>query len=57
MSYQASGKATTKQHKDTSHGLHLALTICTCGLWGIVWAAMVVWHKVGPRKKTVTYYR
>lgn len=51
-------KAVTKERKDTSHGVHLFLTICTGGAWGLfVWLPMTVWHKVGPRKRTVTKYR
>lgn len=55
--YQPS-KSVTKQRKDTSHGLHLVLTICTVGLWGIfVWLPITIWHKIGPKKKVVTRYR
>lgn len=50
-------KAISKERKRTSHGLHLFLTIITFGFWGLfVWWPMVLWHKFGPRKKTVTKY-
>ncbi|NUK07476.1 hypothetical protein HRW18_05490 [Streptomyces lunaelactis] len=26
------------ERRGANHTLHLILTICTCGLWGIVWA-------------------
>lgn len=51
-------KAVVKTRKNTSHGLHLVLTICTGGGWGIfVWLPLTMWHKYGPRQKTVTRYR
>lgn len=51
-------KSTTKQRKATSHGLHLVLTVCTMGLWGIcVWLPLTVWHKVGPKQTAVTRYQ
>lgn len=51
-------RAVTKQRKQTSHGLHLFLTIITGGLWGLlVWLPITLWHKFGPRKRTVTTYR
>jgi hypothetical protein len=34
------------------HGTHLVLTICTGGLWGIVWFL----HWLFSRRKTVTRY-
>lgn len=56
--YQMPDKAVTKERKRTSHGLHLFLTICTAGLWGLcVWLPITTWHKVGPKKKVVTRYR
>lgn len=45
---------TTYSHKKTSHGLHIFLTIITGGLWGIVWLAMVLWHRSHKGEKTVT---
>lgn len=46
-----------KERKRTSHGLHLFLTIVTGGLWGLcVWLPLTMWHKVGPRQKSVSYY-
>lgn len=56
--YAPPRKAVTKTRKDTSHLLHLVLTIFTGGLWGVcVWLPLTVWHKVGPKEKTVTRYR
>lgn len=50
-------RAVTKSRKRTSHGLHLVLTICTGGAWGIlVWLPLTMWHKFGPRAKAVTRY-
>jgi hypothetical protein len=50
-------KTVTKQRQDTSHGMHLFLTIITGGVWGLVWLGMTVWHKMGPRKRVVTKYK
>jgi len=51
-------RAVTKSRKSTSHGFHLFMTICTCGMWGLfVWWPLTIWHKMGPKKKTVTHYR
>lgn len=51
-------KAIHKERKRTSHGLHLVLTVCTVGMWGLfVWLPLTMWHKFGPRRKTVTKYR
>ena len=48
-------KEVSKTRKDTSHLFHLIMTILTCGLWGLfVWLPITVWHKTGPRRKTVT---
>lgn len=45
----------TKQRKDTSHVLHLVLTVVTLGAWGVlVWLPITLWHKMGPRRKSVT---
>lgn len=62
MSYgsqpQQPRRAVSKERKRTSHGLHLVLTICTGGFWGLcVWLPITAWHKMGPRKKTVTHYQ
>jgi hypothetical protein len=35
---------------------HLVLTICTCGLWGVVWLCWWMYRMV-VRKKTKTTYR
>lgn len=51
-------KAISRERKKTSHGLHLFLTIITFGVWGLcVWLPLTLWHKMGPKKKTVTHYR
>jgi hypothetical protein len=51
-------KAITKTRKSTSHGLHLVLSICTGGAWALlVWLPLTMWHKMGPRRSTVTHYR
>lgn len=50
-------KTVTKNRKDTSHGLHLFLTIVTFGMWGMfVWFPITLWHKFGPRQKSITKY-
>lgn len=50
-------KSVTKQRKRTNHTFHLIMTIITGGVWGIfVWVPMILWHKLGPRKKIVTVY-
>ena len=51
-------RAVMKTRKDTSHGLHLVLTILTGGIWGLVaWLPLTIWHRIGPRRRYVTYYR
>lgn len=51
-------KAVTKSRKSTSHGFHLFMSIITCGIWALcVWWPLTMWHKMGPRRKTVTHYR
>lgn len=35
------------------HATHLILTICTAGVWGIVW----LFHWLATRRKTVTTTR
>lgn len=47
----------TKSRKETRHGLHLFLTICTFGAWGFVWPCVWAWNRFGPRARTVTRYR
>jgi hypothetical protein len=50
-------RSVSKTRKRTSHGLHLFLTIVTCGVWGLfVWLPITLWHKFGPRARTVTRY-
>lgn len=33
---------------ETNHWLHLTLTICTLGLWGISWIALTIGRNVWP---------
>lgn len=40
--------------KKTGHTLHLILTVLTCGLWGLVWLCITIWHKLGA-DAVVTY--
>ena len=47
----------THSRKRTSHGLHLFLTIITFGAWGLlVWLPLSLWHRFGPKRKTITRY-
>ena len=47
-----------RERKRTSHGLHLFLTIITCGLWAIVvWIPITVWHAWGPQRRSSTSHR
>lgn len=51
-------RAVTRSRKNTSHGLHLFLTIITGGAWGLfVWLPLTIWHRIGRRERTVTHYR
>lgn len=51
-------QAVTRSRKSTSHGLHLFLTICTCGMWGVfVWLPITIWHAFGRRNRSTTEYR
>ena len=51
-------RVVTKQHKRTSHGLHLFLTIITFGMWGIfVWLPITIWHRSHKGERIVTHYR
>jgi hypothetical protein len=44
----------TKERRQTSHLFHLVMTLITGGLWGLfVWLPITVWHKIGPRSKSV----
>ena len=48
-------RTVTKTRKPTRHGLHLALTICTFGVWAITgWPIAWAWNTFGPRAKTTT---
>jgi hypothetical protein len=51
-------KAVTYEHKRTSHGLHLFMTIITAGAWGLlVWVPITILHRVTRGEKVVTRYR
>lgn len=43
-------QVTRRKVGGAAHSMHLVLTVCTCGLWGIVWFA----HWLFTRSKTVT---
>lgn len=57
VQYPIARQVVTRSTRETSHTFHLIMTILTCGLWGFVWIAISIWHKVGPRKKTTTTVR
>lgn len=46
-----------KTRRQTNHGLHMFLTIATCGLWLLVWPIVAATNSLGPRKKTTITYR
>jgi hypothetical protein len=49
--------AVHKERRETSHLLHLVLTVLTAGMWGLfVWLPLTFWHKAGPRKRTTTKF-
>jgi len=51
-------KMVTKSRQDTSHTFHLLMSLFTCGLWAFfVWLPIIVWHAIGPKKRTVTRLR
>lgn len=48
-----SSKTTIRERRDTRHGLHLILTVMTCGMWSLIgWPVAWAWNKFGPRKRT-----
>lgn len=47
----------TKSPMRTSHGLHLFLTIITCGLWLPVWFLLTITHKFDKEKSVSRVYR
>jgi hypothetical protein len=54
MSYQR----TTYVPRRTNHGLHLLLSLFTCGAWLPVWAIVFIYNKVVPeRHVTRGYYQ
>lgn len=48
--------AVTTGPRPFNHGLHLVLTVCTCGLWLPFWILLALGH-ASKRKKSVTRYR
>lgn len=42
--------------RQTSHGLHLFLTIVTGGAWGLVWLGVALAHRYGARQEVRTYH-
>ena len=51
-------RTTIRTRRDTSHGLHLVLTLLTCGMWALTgWPAMWLWHRFGPRRKSTVRTR
>lgn len=51
-------KQTIKTRHETRHGLHLTLTVCTCGLWAITgWPLFWLWNRFGPRRRTTIQTR
>ncbi len=46
---------TTFVRRPTRHGLHLVLTLCTCGMWAFTgWPLAWAWNRFGPRERIVT---
>lgn len=39
-----------------SHTVHLTLTVCTCGAWGVVWFVWWMIRVVIPRKRVTKHY-
>ena len=47
-------RSVEKTRRSTSHTFHLLMSLLTCGVWAIlIWFPLTMWHKMGPRKKTV----
>lgn len=41
------------RRRPTRHGLHLVLTLFTCGVWAITgWPIAWAWNRFGPRDAT-----
>jgi hypothetical protein len=52
-------KAVSKQRglSGMSHATHLVLTVCTCGVWGLlVWLPWWLFRMVFRKKRKTTYY-
>jgi hypothetical protein len=55
---QGPRRTVTKTRRQTRHGLHLLLTLCTFGLWAVTgWPIAWAWNRFGPRECTVTRAR
>ena len=39
--------------KPVKHIIHLIITLCTCGIWGPVWAVLALLHK-GDRRVRIS---
>jgi hypothetical protein len=51
-------RTVTKSRRETRHGLHLLLTLCTFGVWAFTgWPVAWAWNRFGPRRVTTTYAR
>lgn len=48
--YAAPTRYVTTQKKNTWHGMHLILTVLTCGLWGLVWFIVTIVNGLRPRR-------
>lgn len=49
------GRMVTTVPVRTSHTFHLLMTVFTCGLWGVVWLAMILINKLS-RDRHITHY-
>lgn len=54
MVYQ--NRTVTKVPVQTSHVVHLILTLLTCGLWAPVWIIMAVLNK-SQKRRVVSYHQ
>ena len=59
--YQRHPRVTKSVHKERGlggcqHSTHLILTVCTCGVWGIVWFTWWVIRMIVPKRHTTRHY-
>jgi hypothetical protein len=48
----------TKTRRETRHGLHITLSVCTFGVWAFTgWPLCWAINRFGPRQRTVTRSR